>query len=86
MRLGRSDTQERPINDINQIADNVCVVHAGCGVNALPGLQSRINEITLLHLVKAGEHHRLDQTTMPGAETGRSFYRCAFRKYSTHPV
>ena len=23
-------------NDINQIADNVCVVHAGCGVNALP--------------------------------------------------
>ncbi len=32
-------------NDINQIADNVCVVHAGCGVNALSGLQSRENSI-----------------------------------------
>ena len=28
-------------NDVNQIADNVRVVHAGCGVNALSGLQSR---------------------------------------------
>ncbi|KIH01101.1 4-phosphopantetheinyl transferase EntD, partial [Escherichia coli] len=27
-------------NDVNQIADNVRVVHAGCGVNALSGLQS----------------------------------------------
>ncbi|MCD6800244.1 hypothetical protein [Escherichia coli] len=26
-------------NDVNQIADNVRVVHAGCGVNALSGLQ-----------------------------------------------
>ncbi|EFN7372657.1 hypothetical protein GQM21_27685 [Escherichia coli] len=32
-------------NDINQIADNVCVVHAGCGVNALSGLQSRENSM-----------------------------------------
>ncbi|STH33482.1 enterobactin synthetase component D [Escherichia coli] len=32
-------------NDINQIADNVCVVHVGCGVNVLPGLQSRINSM-----------------------------------------
>ena len=30
-------------NDINQIADSVRVVHAGCGVNALSGLQSRAN-------------------------------------------
>ena len=29
-------------NDVNQIADNVRVVHAGCGVNALSGLQSRM--------------------------------------------
>ncbi len=27
-------------NDVNQIADNVRVVHAGCGVNALSGLQT----------------------------------------------
>ena len=26
-------------NDVNQIADNVRVVHAGCGVNALSGPQ-----------------------------------------------
>ena len=26
-------------NDVNQIADNVRVVHAGCGVNALSGLR-----------------------------------------------
>ena len=32
-------------NDVNQIADNVRVVHAGCGVNALSGLQSRINSM-----------------------------------------
>ncbi|MCT6167915.1 hypothetical protein MTQ42_21660, partial [Escherichia coli] len=32
-------------NDVNQIADNVRVVHAGCGVNALSGLQSRENSI-----------------------------------------
>ncbi len=33
-------------NDVNQIADNVrVVVHAGCGVNALSGLQSRINSM-----------------------------------------
>ncbi|QMJ67529.1 hypothetical protein HVX93_21670 [Escherichia coli] len=32
-------------NDINQIADNVCVVHAGCGVNALSGLKSRENSM-----------------------------------------
>ncbi len=25
-------------NDVNQIADNVRVVHAGCGVSALSGL------------------------------------------------
>ena len=30
-------------NDVNQIADNVRVVHAGCGVNALSCLQSRAN-------------------------------------------
>ncbi|WP_213078463.1 hypothetical protein, partial [Escherichia coli] len=30
-------------NDVNQIADNVRVVHAGCGVNALSGLQNRAN-------------------------------------------
>ena len=29
-------------NDVNQIADNV---HAGCGVNALSGLQSHANSI-----------------------------------------
>ena len=28
-------------NDVNQIADNVRVVHAGCGVNALSGLQKQ---------------------------------------------
>ena len=27
-------------NDVNQIADNVRVVHAGCGVSALSGLKS----------------------------------------------
>ena len=27
-------------NDVNQIADNVRVVHAGCGVNALSSLQN----------------------------------------------
>ncbi len=32
-------------NDVNQIADNVRVVHAGCVVNALSGLQSRINSM-----------------------------------------
>ena len=32
-------------NDINQIADNVCVVHTGCGVNALSSLQSHANSI-----------------------------------------
>ena len=32
-------------NDVNQIADNVRVVHAACGVNALSGLQSRINSM-----------------------------------------
>ena len=32
-------------NDVNQIADNVSVVHAGCGVNALSGLQSHANSI-----------------------------------------
>ena len=32
-------------NDVNQIADNVRVVHAGCGVNALSGLQNRANSI-----------------------------------------
>ena len=32
-------------NDVNQIADNVRVVHAGCGVNALSGLQVRANSI-----------------------------------------
>ncbi|MEB3538916.1 hypothetical protein VJW53_07160, partial [Escherichia coli] len=32
-------------NDVNQIADNVRVVHAGCGVNALSGLQSHANSI-----------------------------------------
>ena len=26
-------------NDINQIADNVRLVHAGCGVNALFGIK-----------------------------------------------
>ncbi|ELG84040.1 hypothetical protein A311_04874 [Escherichia coli KTE146] len=30
-------------NDTNQIADNERVVHAGCGVNALSGLQSHAN-------------------------------------------
>lgn len=32
-------------NDVNQIADNVRVVHAGCGVNALSGLQKHANSI-----------------------------------------
>ena len=32
-------------NDVNQIADNVRVVHAGCGVNALSGLRNRANSI-----------------------------------------
>ncbi|EET8471343.1 hypothetical protein CMR72_002690 [Escherichia coli] len=32
-------------NDVNQIADNVRVVHAGCGVNALSGLQILPNSI-----------------------------------------
>ncbi len=32
-------------NDVNQIADNVRVVHAGCGVNALSGLQKFANSI-----------------------------------------
>ena len=32
-------------NDVNQIADNVRVVHAGCGVNALSGLQKPANSI-----------------------------------------
>ena len=32
-------------NDVNQIADNVRVVHAGCGVNALSGLQSPADSI-----------------------------------------
>ena len=32
-------------NDVNQIADNVRVVHAGCGVNALSGLQNFANSI-----------------------------------------
>ncbi|WP_213077032.1 hypothetical protein, partial [Escherichia coli] len=32
-------------NDVNQIADNVRVVHAGCGVSALSGLQSHANSI-----------------------------------------
>ena len=32
-------------NDVNQIADNVRVVHAGCGVNALSGLQSHAKSI-----------------------------------------
>lgn len=27
-------------NDVNQIADNVRVVHAGCGANALSSLQN----------------------------------------------
>ena len=35
-------------NDVNQIADNVRVVHAGCGVNALSGLQSRINSMQFI--------------------------------------
>ena len=38
-------------NDVNQIADNVRVVHAGCGVNALSGLQSRINSMCTVYLV-----------------------------------
>ena len=32
-------------NDVNQIADNVRVVNAGCGVSALSGLQSHANSI-----------------------------------------
>ena len=43
-------------NDVNQIADNVRVVHAGCGVNFLSGLQSRINSMycsLLVGLIKA---------------------------------
>ena len=32
-------------NDVNQIADNVRVVHAGCGVNALSGLHNHANSI-----------------------------------------
>ncbi len=28
-------------NDVNQIADNVRVVHAGCGVSALSGLKNK---------------------------------------------
>ena len=32
-------------NDVNQIADNVRVVHAGCGVTALSGLRNRKNSI-----------------------------------------
>ncbi|WP_213911634.1 hypothetical protein, partial [Escherichia coli] len=32
-------------NDVNQIADNVRVVHAGCGVNALSCLQKHANSI-----------------------------------------
>ncbi len=32
-------------NDVNQIADKVRVVHAGCGVNALSGLQNHANSI-----------------------------------------
>ncbi|TLU80931.1 hypothetical protein FFT88_01460 [Escherichia sp. E4930] len=38
-------------NDINQIADNVRVVHAGCGVNALSGLQSPANSMCCSLLV-----------------------------------
>ena len=38
-------------NDVNQIADNVRVVHAGCGVNALSGLQNRVNSIYCTILV-----------------------------------
>ena len=34
-------------NDVNQIADNVRVVHAGCGVNALSGLQSQRGKQTI---------------------------------------
>lgn len=30
-------------NDVNQIADNVRVVHAGCGVTALSGLRFGMN-------------------------------------------
>ncbi|WP_213077659.1 hypothetical protein, partial [Escherichia coli] len=32
-------------NDVNQIADNVRVVHAGCGVTALSGLRNRKNSM-----------------------------------------
>ena len=38
-------------NDVNQIADNVRVVHAGCGVNALSGLQSHANSIYCINNV-----------------------------------
>ena len=52
-------------NDVNQIADNVRVVHAGCGVNALSGLQSRINSMycsLLVGLISAAH-----QTLLPWA-------------------
>lgn len=37
-------------NDVNQIADNVRVVHAGCGVNA-SGLQILANSIYCMEIL-----------------------------------
>ncbi len=55
-------------NDVNQIADNVRVVHAGCGVNALSGLQSRINSMycsLLVGLISASGNLTLVISLMP---------------------
>ena len=63
-------------NDVNQIADNVRVVHAGCGVNALSSLQNCAKSmdctasVGLIRRVKRRIRHRCWPIKTPAPARG----------------